>query len=71
MRSRSDNDEEHSRSGRTHDCAVDLAPLALPPDLPPVILSGLSGLKWFGEVGVLVRDVGVLLMMNAAVEVER
>lgn len=39
-----------SRGGRTHDCADDLAPLALPPDLPPVILSDLGGL---GEVGEL------------------
>lgn len=27
-------------SDKTHDCADDLAPLALPPDLPPVILMG-------------------------------
>jgi hypothetical protein len=27
--------------GKTHDWALDLEPLALPPDLPPVIFAGL------------------------------
>jgi hypothetical protein len=33
---------------RTHDCADDLAPLALPPDLPPVIFADLDefGVLW-------------------------
>lgn len=31
-------------NGRTHDWALDLEPLALPPDLPPVILD--AGGEW-------------------------
>jgi hypothetical protein len=30
--------EQQVRDGQTHDWALDLEPLALPPDLPPVIL---------------------------------
>jgi hypothetical protein len=31
-----------AKRGETHDCALDLAPLALPPDFPPVILINLG-----------------------------
>jgi hypothetical protein len=34
--------------GRTHDWALDLEPLALPPDLPPVILMVWMGLVFWG-----------------------
>ncbi len=37
-------------SVKTYDCAVVLAPLALPPDLPPVILMVLGGGGDLGEV---------------------
>ena len=37
-------DEQHLKSVKTYDCADDLAPLALPPDLPPVILRDLGEL---------------------------
>jgi hypothetical protein len=33
----------------THDWALDLLPLALPPDLPPVILSLVNGLVELGS----------------------
>lgn len=36
--------ESGLQKGCTHDCAL-LEPLALPPDLPPVILKGLGGLR--------------------------
>jgi hypothetical protein len=36
------------REGKTHDCAFFEPLLALPPDLPPVILDELVGLK-FGK----------------------
>lgn len=45
-----DSDEGHQKSVKTYDCAVDLAPLALPPDLPPVILIDLDGLGGLDEL---------------------
>ena len=33
-----DGDQQHLKTVKTYDCAVDLAPEALPPDFPPVIL---------------------------------
>lgn len=39
--------------GRTHDWALDLEPLALPPDLPPVILRDGMDVRFLGVVGVL------------------
>lgn len=46
------------RSVKTYLCALDLAPLALPPDLPPVILMDLCGWGcWVDEVVLEVMDV--------------
>lgn len=50
--------------GGTHDWALDLEPLALPPDLPPVMLRELVGWKmWWlksgGRDGLLRRYAGV------------
>jgi hypothetical protein len=37
-RSRLRREAKDAIKAKTHDCALDLAPLALPPDFPPVIL---------------------------------
>lgn len=40
--------DRNQNEANTYDCALDLAPLALPPDLPPVILDGCeNGLLWW------------------------
>ena len=45
---------------RTYLWALDLAPLALPPDFPPVILMDLDGLVDVGDgFVVLVMEIGV------------
>ena len=45
-----DRDEQGLRSVKTYLCALVLAPLAFPPDLPPVILMVLDELVVMGEV---------------------
>ena len=45
-----DSDEGGPEAVKTYDCAVDLAPLALPPDLPPVILMDLDKCGGLGEL---------------------
>jgi len=44
------------QSVKTYLCALDLAPLALPPDLPPVILMDLGGGIGLGELVVVVSE---------------
>jgi hypothetical protein len=57
MRKADSSSRRDAGDGKTHDWALDLEPLALPPDLPPVILKEFGWGGLFEKVGV-VREMG-------------